>query len=227
MNMKDTDFIIAEAVLSQPEKFWTARDFIKINQKNVVKFFTQLIEVQIFKRNSSRGPNSAAALQNPEKLLVLCVEAFEPWYKTYSFICLSSPKTLYEKLNQTGIQWYLGDFDGLKPQLKLSSRSGTTLLIPGKSLFMSHSFLNFQFKMGLNRVSMGGNVYIHLPKYWRFLASSHQTISGIKIPSDFYSYLCLKNTNSPLAVTQISHMEKCLRKRAGSFLAWSNPKSAK
>ena len=221
IKMNDSHFIMAQEFLSYPDKTWVTTDFFYLNRPAVVKFFTSLIKEDVMKRKSAFGPASRALVIHPEKLLELCIRGFKKSEsKVLNFISKESSANLIKELKDHNIEFFLGRFSGVKPKLVYSTDSHLSLLLPDPGIFQGKKLDFFQMDLGFYKVKFGGNINIILPRYKKFLRRHVQKIKNVLIPSDFYSYLYLAASQTPMAKPQAEFMEAKLKGVYGNFLAW-------
>lgn len=219
--MNDSEYIITAEFLSYPDKTWVTTNFPNLHRPAVVRFFNDLIRKGILKRNSAFGPSSRVSLIKPDLLLKLCINGFKKnESKLLNFTSKESGKEILSHLKNQEIEFYPGRLSGVRPELIYSSESTLSLLIPDRKLFWGKKLDFFQMDTGLFKVKFGGGIQIILPRFKIFLRRYAQKVRNLLLPSDFYSYLSLTASSSPMAEPQIEYMQNKLKGQYGNFLAW-------
>jgi hypothetical protein len=216
----DNCFIMASRMLVEKDRRWVVRDFDnqKISKRLAAEWFNFLIDRDILSRDKPVGPGSSAAVKDREKLLRLCERNFiNPERKTLSFICRRDKKALLSDLKESNLDFFLARFSGVAPGLVYVEDESLYLYLTEIKMFKYESVYSLEKKFGIHRVSSGGDIFIMLPRYRKFLKSGAQESEGFKIPGDFYTYLDMMTMDSPRGRDQARHMEKKLRNREGSF----------
>ena len=223
LSMKFTDacFIIAQRLLSEPEKSWTTLDFPSRHRPRVVRFFNYLIEEKVLFRKNPRGRNSFSVLDKPEQLLKMCITQFSRnEERVISFTSKRPVKEIVDSLANAEVEFYLGRFTGIRKQLIHSTVSDFTLLIPERSIFYGDALAEFQMDFRILKVGFGGNITVVLPRFKRFLKRHSIKQDNLQIPSDFYTYLFLCSSENIMAFPQKEYIEEQLGGVDGNFLAW-------
>jgi hypothetical protein len=221
MCFTDVHFIIAYRLLCEPDRRWTTLDFPDCHRPSVVRFFAFLIKTGVFYRKNSRGRNSYSKLVNPGLLLQMCIDNFRNnEEKVIEFVSKRQEATLINDLIHKELEFYLGQFSGIRGELIYSMVSGLSLLIPDRTIFLGHNLFAFQMDFKLYKVRFGGNITVILPRYKEFLRKYAITQDTMRIPCDFYTYLFLSTSSNAIALPQIEYMKKKLGGVNGNFLSW-------
>ncbi|MBN1412211.1 MAG: hypothetical protein JW969_15305 [Spirochaetales bacterium] len=221
MNFTDTSYIVAHRFLCEPERKWTTLDFPGCHRPAVVRLFNYLIGEGVLQRNEARGRNSHSLLVSPAKLLDLCIENFNTnEEKVLSFVSKRPEDDLLQDLLRLKVEFYMGRFTGIRRDLIYSTVSGFSLLLPDRSVFSGDDLAEFQLEFKLLKVNFGGNITLILPRFKEYLRKFAVEQEGIRLPSDFYTYLYLSNSDNPVALPQKEFIEKEIGGVNGNFLAW-------
>lgn len=221
MNFKDTYLIMAEEILSNPQRRWSTLSFNNHDRNSVVLFFKYLVKEKILLRPSDFGRNAGSILNDPAKLLDLCVQAFSYSEKrSLNMISNIALNELIERLQHSGREFYCGGFSGVRNELKLVADNHLKIYFTDAADLRSVKFKMLQMDCSCFRSSFGGNVIFIEPIFKKFLKLNSQIENGISIPSDFYTYLSLKVDKNPMSVPQLENFYKKLGGLNGSFLSW-------
>ncbi|MFH1259516.1 MAG: hypothetical protein ABII74_06885 [Elusimicrobiota bacterium] len=221
MFFKDSYFCISYELLKNPEKKLTTRDFNNYKRADVVDFIRFLILENIVRRDIHFGRESFSILKNPEKLLNLCIDGFKnSERKSFLFTSNRNYHEILSDLKRKNVEFYLGRFSGIRPNLQYAYDNMLTLLIPNKKYFEGYDLRELEYDLGVSKVRIGGNILLVLPRYKKFLRQYFLNSGEYKIPSDFYTFLSMTTMNNPLGKPQAENIIKKIKGKDANFLSW-------
>lgn len=217
----DNYFIVSYHILYSRKVSWSVRSFQKCGiSKGIASVFLQyLIKNDILYRNNAVGSRSYCMLKSPKALLNLCVKHFvQPDKKRLCFITTRNTAAILKDLKRYNIELYLSKFSGIKSSLRYVHDNSLHVNIPNLDFFKHERISIIEKELNIHRINSGGNIFIYLPRYRKFLKHACQQYGGFAIPSDFYTYLEMMNLANPRGQEQADYMLKKLKGKAGSFL---------
>jgi hypothetical protein len=191
------------------KKVWTTHLFDCYKTNEVESFFKELVKEGILSRSRvQNGRQSGAVLVNSRKLLALCVKGFaDNIMARLAYTSKRSHPEVVKDLQWLETDYYISESDAI-----------LTILIPESSWFTGTKQNELQKILGINKVQSGGDIEIILPRYHDFLEKYHRIENGVKVPSDFYTYLTMKSSHDPVVQQKAKQMETLLKTTQGSFL---------
>lgn len=218
---KSNSFIMAYHLLKEKKPHWVVRDFFNygISKRLVAAFYNYLIKENVVTREKLLGPGSGCQIKDRGKLLTLCINGFvRPEKKIISFTSKRDRKALLEDLKKTSIPFYLGKFSSTSREFPFVQNENLYLYALDKGLFRYENLYKLEKQLGLYRVYHGGDIFLMLPRYRKFISHALRMDAGFCIPTDFYTYLDMMTMKNPRGREQAEYMYMKLKERGNSFV---------
>ena len=216
----DRSSLVLRAMLQNPEKTWSVRDFLKIGVSiGLANQTLNRMEHRGYILRKRCGRNSSSKLGQKEMLLNDWVEAYSLDMNHGELLHYPGKDFLprfASFMKEEKIRYVLTGFSAsrlISPYV-LDERHFAYLDIPFEKFQELIELL--QNRLGLLKLAQGGNVWIALPYYQSSIFRDAQTLRRHPAASNLQIFLDLMEL--PAGVEEIKHLQQFLKKRGKTFV---------